>query len=235
MEQLPNGLTLEIPRGAFPLSTDSMALAHFARLPRNAHVLDLGSGCGTLGLLLCARDSSCRITGIELDPLAHQAALANIARNALDARMESICSDLRQLSDFFSPGQASVCISNPPYFSGGPDSRSLTDARKETCCTLADLMAAADHGLKYGGDFYAVYRPDRMMDLLAAMREAGIEPKRLCLVHPDINHKPCLLLVSGKKGGKAGCDMMRPLFLTNPDGTPTADAETIYETGDWVE
>ena len=49
MEFLPNGFTLELTEGAFPLSTDSMLLAHFAKLPRNARVLDLGSGCGTLG------------------------------------------------------------------------------------------------------------------------------------------------------------------------------------------
>ena len=67
MEYLPNGFTLNIPAGAFPLSTDSMALAHFVKLPRGSRVLDLGSGCGTLGLLLCAGDENCHVTGIELD------------------------------------------------------------------------------------------------------------------------------------------------------------------------
>ena len=58
MEILPNGYTLELAEGTFPLSTDSMVLAHFAKLPKNAHVLDLGSGCGTLGLLLCAKEEN---------------------------------------------------------------------------------------------------------------------------------------------------------------------------------
>ena len=49
MEQLPNGITLNLPEGAFPLSTDSMVLSHFVRLPKNARVLDLGSGCGKIG------------------------------------------------------------------------------------------------------------------------------------------------------------------------------------------
>ena len=52
MEYLPGGLTLQLCDGAFPLSTDSMVLAHFVKLRRNAGVLDLGSGCGTLGLAL---------------------------------------------------------------------------------------------------------------------------------------------------------------------------------------
>ena len=75
MEQLPNGYTLDLCDGAFPLSTDSIALAGFVRLPANATVLDLGSGCATLGMLLCASDKSCAVTGIELNEAAHQTAL----------------------------------------------------------------------------------------------------------------------------------------------------------------
>ena len=56
MEVLTGGYTLDIPQGAFPLSTDSILLSDFAKLKRNAKVLDLGSGCGTLGLLLCAKE-----------------------------------------------------------------------------------------------------------------------------------------------------------------------------------
>lgn len=89
MEILPNNYQLEIPDGCFPLSTDSMVLSHFVRLPKNARVLDLGSGCGTLGLLLCSRDVGCAVTGIERDERAHAAALANICRNGLENRLKS--------------------------------------------------------------------------------------------------------------------------------------------------
>lgn len=121
MEQLPNGFTLNLPEGAFPLSTDSMVLSHFVRLPKNARVLDLGSGCGTLGLLLCAVNESCRVTGVELSQSAHLAAIDNIRRNGLTTRMESICVDVRQVPGSFPPGSFDVCVSNPPYFSGGGD------------------------------------------------------------------------------------------------------------------
>ena len=83
METLYGSYTLDIPSGCFPLSTDSAVLADFVRLPRNAKVLDLGAGCGTLGVMLCAKDANCHVTGVELDPAAHAAALANIARNRL--------------------------------------------------------------------------------------------------------------------------------------------------------
>ena len=116
MELLHNGFTLETPAGTFPLSTDSMVLCDFVRLPKNASVLDLGSGCGTLGLLLCAKDAACRVTGIEIDPAAHQAALENIGRNQLSHRLSSICADLRAISSLISPGSYTTCVANPPYF-----------------------------------------------------------------------------------------------------------------------
>ena len=74
MEYLHNGYTLEISPGSFPLSTDTMALAGFVKLPRKARVLDLGSGCGSIGLLLCADWADCAVTGIEVDENAHAAA-----------------------------------------------------------------------------------------------------------------------------------------------------------------
>lgn len=114
MEQLSNGFTLSLSPGAFPLSTDSILLADFVRLPKNAAVLDLGSGCGTLGLLLCAREEGCRVTGIELDPQAHAMALENSRRNGLASRLGSICADLREIQPLLPPGSFSCCLSNPP-------------------------------------------------------------------------------------------------------------------------
>ena len=182
METLPNGITLEIASGTFPLSTDSMVLAHFMKLPRFARVLDLGSGCGTLGFLLCASDESCHVTGLELDPVAHEAALQNIRRNALDARLKSICADLRQVPSFLESGQFHCCISNPPYFSAGPASLQTPLARREDRCTVDDLMRAADWSLRYGGDFYLVHRPERLGELIACAARHHLEAKRLCLV-----------------------------------------------------
>ena len=105
MELLPNGLTLNLAEGEFPLSTDSMVLCHFVRLPKNARVLDLGSGCGTLGLLLCSQNECCTVTGLEIDDTAHLAALENIGRNGLASSMESICADLRSVSEKITKGK----------------------------------------------------------------------------------------------------------------------------------
>ena len=84
MEILSGKFTLTLAEGSFPLSTDSMVLADFVKLPRTARVLDLGSGCGTLGLLLCAKDDGCTVPGLDLTENAHLCALQNIRSTMLD-------------------------------------------------------------------------------------------------------------------------------------------------------
>ena len=227
MEFLPNGLTLEIPANVFPLSTDSMVLCHFVRLPKNARVLDLGSGCGTLGLLLCSRNEACTITGLEIDETAHQSALENIRRNGLEPRMESICADLRSVSERFSPGSFSVCVSNPPYFSGGPASQATPIARREDTCSLRELMEAAAFALKFGGDFFLVHRPERLAELISAGAECSLELKRLGLVRHRQDGPVSLILLQFRKGAKPGL-LWEELTLRNPDDSPTPAYREIY-------
>lgn len=227
MEILPNGMTLQIPGGCFPLSTDSMVLSHFVRLTRNARVLDLGSGCGTLGLLLCADHPGCSVIGIEQDPAAHEAALENIHRNALTSRMESLCGDLRSVSERFAPGSFSCVVSNPPYFTGGAQSLRTPLARREDSCSAAELLRAAAWAVKYGGDVFLVHRPERLGELMGLAWENGLQAKRLCLVHHREDGPVSLILLQLRKGAKPGLEI-RDWALHHGDGTETELFRRIY-------
>ena len=227
MEYLPNGFTLELGEGTFPLSTDSMVLAHFAKLPRNAHVLDLGAGCGTLGLMLCAGKPDCTVTGVELDETAHRSALENIRGNALDGRMQSICADLRTVPTLFPTGAFDCCISNPPYFSGGPASRETPLARREDRCSPSDLFRAAAWGIKYGGDFFLVHRPERLAELIARGAEQNLEAKRLRLLRHQENGPICLILLQFRKGAKPGL-IIDEAYLFDSSGNPSELYKEIY-------
>ena len=227
MEQLQNGITLELCPGAFPLSTDSVALAGFVRLPPQAAVLDLGSGCGTLGLMLCAADPNCTVTGIELNEDAHHTALENIRRNDLSARLSSICADIKDISAFIQPGAFHCCISNPPYFTGGPASRAHQTARREDTCSLDTLLASAAWALRYGGDFYLVHRPERLAEIFAKASALHLEPKRLCLLRHKENGPVSLVLIQCRKGGKPGLKW-EEWALFDAQGSPTERYNTLY-------
>ena len=225
MEYLLNGYTLDTSGGAFPLSTDSMLLAAFVHLPKNAQVLDLGAGCGTLGTLLCAVQPACSVTGVELSETAHAAALDNIARNGLDSRMNSICADLRTVS--LTPGSFDVCVSNPPDFSGGPASRSNPLARREDCCCPADLFSAASKFLKFGGDLFLVHKPERLAELIACGAKENLEAKRLQLVRHKQHGDISLILLQFRKGGKPGLKI-EEASLFDTDNHPTDFYRSVY-------
>ena len=123
-------------------------------------------------------------------------------------------------------------VSNPPYF---PPSRGLSpadparrQARTEDTLSLPELCQAAAYLLRWGGGFCLVHRPERLADLLTALREAGLEPKRLRAVESRPGAAPSLLLLEARRGGKPGLSWEAPLRLTDASGAPTPELDAIY-------
>ena len=225
MEILQNGFTLDLCQGAFPLSTDSVALSGFVKLPKNAKVLDIGSGCGTLGLLLCAKDAGCSVMGIEIDPNAHAMALQNAKNNNIESRLESICADANTAE--IPAGTFHICVSNPPYFAGGPASKQHATARGEDSLSLETVIRQAAKALRYGGDFYLVHRPERLAEICALSSKYQLEPKRLQLLRHRADGPISLILIQCRKGGKPGL-VWEEEALHDPDGTPSEYYKTLY-------
>ena len=101
-------------------------------------------------------------------------------------------------------------------------------ARSEAGCTIWDVCRRAARLLRWGGVFAAVYRPDRLCDLLEAMRTQDLEPKRLRLVQHTASSAPSLVLAEGRRGGKPGLTVDPPLILHREDGGDTEELEEIY-------
>ena len=226
MEYLPKGLILELTDGAFPLSTDSVLLAHFVKIPRNARILDLGSGCGTLGLMLCAKDETCDVTGLEISETAHLGALENIRRNGLSSRLGSICCDLRNLPAEYA-GNFHCCVSNPPYFSGGPASAATPTARRDDLCAPDQLFHTAAKALRYGGDFFLVHKPEKLAQLIACGAAVSLEAKQLSLIRHKEGGPIALILLQFRKGGKPGLQI-HEYCLFDSHGKPTAYYKEVY-------
>lgn len=233
MEELWNGLTLEQEAG-FRLGTDSVLLADFITLPRRARVVDLGSGCGTLGVLLCARDGTCSVTGLELREAAHRVALENIAANGLQGRMQTLLGDARQLRSLLPAGSADCVISNPPYFAAGSGklSAAAAEARAEERLPLEDLCGAAAWLLPTGGRFALVHRPERLCDLFCALRSSGLEPKRIRFVRHRADSPISLVLIEARRGGRPGLQFLPDLIQFHPDGTETEAYRAAYHRGE---
>jgi len=216
----------------FKLGTDSVLLADFVKLSGTKRGIDLGCASGAISLLLLTKHEKLHMTGLEIVPEAATLARENMAANALAERSEIICGDIKAHRSLFKTGSFELVVANPPYFPvergfQSPD-EGRAGARGESLCSLEDICAAAGFLLKTGGSFCLVHKPERLTDLLCAMRSARLEPKRLRFVQKTAEAAPSLLLAEGRLGGKPGITVEPPLILQQPDGTPTAETDAIY-------
>lgn len=231
-ELLLGHIRMTVPARHFGVSTDSMVLADFCRIPRGSRVLDLGCGCGLVSLLLLGGDPSLTVCGVELQPEAAQQAKENAVQNGLSARFTVVCGDLREAHDAIPAGRFDCAVSNPPYYppSSGRVCRdeSFAVARSELYCPLDALCRAAARALRWGGRFFLVHKPERLADLMTALRAARLEPKRLQLVQHRASAPPSLVLLEARLGANAGLACEPNLILYDEAGQPTAACRRIY-------
>jgi len=210
-------------RHGYRFSIDAVIIASHARPRPNDKVLDLGTGCGIIPLILAYRYPKITVYGIEVQEELAEIAALNVKENNMEDRIAILRMDMKALRHDMTSGPADLIVSNPPYRrveSGriNPDQQRAV-ARHEIKATLSDVVGAASRMLNISGRFVAVYPAERMTDLLAQMRSASIEPKFLYTIHSEKNTDAKLVLVEGNKGGRPGITVGPPLVIYRKDGS----------------
>ena len=221
-----NGLTF---------GTDAFLLASFIKPNKNAVAVELGGGSGIISLLCSEKEKFCKIYCLEIQKDFADIIYRNAKLNELNDKVISLCKDVRDVKITDIGCEVDVVFSNPPYMKANTGKRNEHDekyiARHEVCGDISDFCACAKRLLKHGGFFYCVWRPDRLVDLICAMRENSLEPKEICFVHANTGSAPSMVLIKAKKGASSGAVIYEPLFL-NEDNNPkalTERAKKIYE------
>ena len=228
----PDGFRFVYDDTLFRPGTDSFLLSALPQLKKGLRVCDLGCGTGLLGLLLLQRQPELTVTGIDIQPAAIALAQKAAAENHLEAQLQFQCADLRAVRNHFPSGCFDLVVCNPPYYpvqSGKiAQADSLCLARSESSCTWNDICHAASYLLRWGGSFCLVHKPERLTDLLCALRENAMEPKRLRFVCDSPVKAPSLVLIEGRRGGRPGLTAEPPLFLHDMTGAPSPEVDAIY-------
>lgn len=227
--QNENGLTF---------GTDAYLLSANTVGGKNKIGADLGSGTGIIPLLLSSREKAARIYAVEVQESFCNLIAENAKLNGFEERIIPVHANVTELSAKDLGCELDFVTSNPPYMKVNSGKRNEHDekyiARHEVCGDIGDFCACANRLLKHGGKFYCVYRPDRLTDLLFAMRENKLEPKVITFVAATAYSEPSMVLVRAIKGGASGCRVTRSLFLHNSKEDAaksilSEDAGAIYD------
>lgn len=210
-------LRLYQSRAGYRFSLDALLLAHFVTVKARQRVVDLGAGNGAVTLLLSYLHPTTTLTGLEVQPAMAERARRAVALNDLASRIDIVDGDLRKIGALWPPSSFDVAVSNPPFrkplsgrISSNPERRL---ARHEIAGGLADFIAAAVYLLRPKGRLALIYGAERAVELLAALRSAGVEPKRLRWVHSFAEDNALLVLVEAVKGGRSGVEVLPPLVI----------------------
>ena len=231
-EPLAGGRIIYVSRNS-RFGTDAVLLADFASPKRIDTAVDLCTGGGIIPLLwLCGDAPRAKVTGVEIQPECCRLARMSIEENRDGDRFDVIECDLRQVDEFLPRERFSLVTCNPPYFAVGSGFESKTEgrtiARNEVMCDSYDVCRAARYLLKYGGRLCICQRPERLTDVICAMREQQIEPKRIRLVQQRAGSEPWLVLVEGRRGGKPGVRFLPVLSVEDSCGGYSDEMREIY-------
>lgn len=210
--------------------TDAFLLADFAAPRHKDKVVDFCTGDGIVALLMSRDFSPSEIYAVELQQKAYdQLCLSKEASNA-----DEIVPVNADLKEWRAPHQFDVITCNPPYkidnTGAKNDTEAVSIARHEIACTVYDVCRAAKKALKFGGRLCICNRPERLADCISAMRENGIEPKRLRSVHKDASSDAWLILLEGTMGGAKFMKVEKPLIVKGENGEAySPEMKRIYK------
>ena len=227
-----NNLKIVQNKNYFNFSLDSVLLPNFASItPNTKMILDMCTGNAPIPLIL-SKKTNAKIIGVEIQKEIFELAKESIKINNLN-NIELINKDVKDIVNDYETDTFDLITCNPPYFRYNKESI-LNDnevksiARHELSITLDDIFKISKKLLKNGGSICIVHRTERLIEILETMKKYNIEPKRIQFIYPKIDKESNLVLIDGRKNGKTGLKLLKPLIVHNEDGSYTNEVLKIF-------
>lgn len=227
-----NGLKIIQKTDGFCFGMDAVLLSGFASVKRGEKVLDMGTGTGIIPLLLSAKTEGEHFTALEIQKEIADMAARSVAFNHLEEKIEIVNGDIKEASRIFGAASFDVVTTNPPYMNDAHGLKNPTEvkaiSRHEILCTLDDVVREGAKVLKPGGRMYMVHRPHRLIEIITAMKQYKLEPKRMKMVHPFKDKEANMVLIEAVRGGGSWLKMEAPIVVYKEPGVYTDEIYEIY-------
>jgi len=219
-------------RTGYRFSIDAVLLAYFADPRSGDKVLDLGTGCGIIPLILAYRQPHIAICGVEVQTELAGLAVSNVRENQLEDRISVYCTDMKLLRRAMTAGPVDLVVCNPPFRRQGsgrinPDAQRAV-ARHEIKINLGDIIQTSHRMLRTAGRLVLIYTAGRLTDILCRMRTDGVEPKFIRMIHSRQDTEAALTLIEGVKGGRPDLKIAPPLIIYNKKNDYTDEVESMF-------
>ena len=228
-------LCLYQPLTGYRSSIDSLLLFYFSTQGKRVHeALDIGSGCGIVGLSLLLCHQAETVTALELQPELFQLSQKNSSENSLADFYTPLLCDFRSVpSNFLVPPRFGLVVMNPPFW---PKNHRLpTHPQKRNAChelngSISDWIGFAAKAVESRRGRICIVFPSRRLNALyKAFDRHRLSCIRLQLVYSFSNRNAELVLVEARPRVSTNLHVLPPLVLKSSDGEDTEIAKSIMK------
>ncbi|MGZ5207907.1 MAG: tRNA1(Val) (adenine(37)-N6)-methyltransferase [Sulfuricurvum sp.] len=215
------------PNGGYCYNSDSILLYGFiASFTPKGKLLDVGAGCGIVGLLV-ARDSP----SLTLESVEKQSIYAEFARR--NAQINGIGYTLHE-GDFLELGGHGTydwIVSNPPFYHEGSsrsENEMLHQARYNIYLPIEPFVTKISKLLKSNGEAIVCYDARQFVSLCSAFESRGLRVVDVQFVHSKRDRSSTLVMIHVKKNSKSLVNVLPPLIMFE-EGQYTPAVQAIYD------
>ena len=201
------------PRNGYRAGADPVFLAAAVPASPGQRILELGTGVATALLCLMSRVPDLECVGVELQPDLADMARENARRNGFEA--EIVTADLTDLPGGLRARSFEHVLMNPPFFERGkgtPPNEPGRRAGRAEETALSDWVDAAARRLAPGGWLTMIQRIERLPEALGAC-DGRLGSLQAAPLAGRAGRETHLVLLSGRKGGKAPFRLRPPFVL----------------------
>lgn len=177
-------------RSSMKVGTDSLLLGIWVQPEEAQRILDIGTGCGILALLMAAR-SKANLDAIEYDKASYEEAKQNFHNSPYHDRLFAIHDDF---TNFAQQGNNTydLIISNPPFFVNDmrPKENIRSNARHGDKLNYNDLCSGVHRLMNTNGRFCLVLPYEESKIFRSVAEKYGLYVRRQLLIFPKRGWQP---------------------------------------------